>query len=233
MTTCSRVQAQAAFVLHTRPYLETSAIVELLTLEHGRVAAVAKGMRRPSSRLKGVLQPFVSLQVDWRGKQELKTLGSAEPVGVSGLLSGPVLMCGLYVNELIQRLLAPLDPHPKLYVYYQYVINALRAAEDIEGALRTFEHQLLKEIGYGFDLRTVTSSQLYLFEPSENQFRVVVNPAKPLWGRCFHGDDLLAIEQDCYDTAAQLQAAKRLMRLALDQQLGERPLQSRLLFKRS
>ncbi|HSM12246.1 MAG TPA: recombination protein O N-terminal domain-containing protein, partial [Lysobacter sp.] len=40
-----RLQAQPAFVLHTRPWRETSMLVEVLSLENGRVGLIARGIR--------------------------------------------------------------------------------------------------------------------------------------------------------------------------------------------
>lgn len=227
-----KVDAQAAYVLHSRPYLETSALVDFFTLEQGRISAVVKGMRRPGSKLRGVLQPFVPLQIMLRGRQQLKTLTQAESVGMNGIMQGSALMCGMYVNEMMQRLLSPFDPHPHLYIYYQYVLNELIAGQDIEGALRTFEHRLLAETGYGLTMESVSEQGLYLFEVAHWQFRKVTRIADADRSRCFHGKDLLAIEQDCYDTPETRQSAKRLMRLAIDHLLAGRPLNSRSLFQK-
>jgi len=138
-----RVEASAGYVLHSRPYRETSLLVDFLTLEQGRISAVARGARRPRARLRSTLQPFQTLQLGWQGRQELKTLGTVEAVEISPPLSGRALLCGLYVNELLQRLLQPGEPCPRLFLYYRYVLNELLEGRDLEGALRTFERQLL------------------------------------------------------------------------------------------
>jgi len=223
---------QAAYVLHSRPYLETSGIVDLFTLEQGKVSVVAKGLRRPTSKLRGVMQPFVPLHVNWRGKQSLKSLLVAEAIGLNGIIQGNALLCGLYINELLQRLLVPYEPVPRLYVYYQYVINALVSGNDVEGALRTFEHKLLSEIGYALPTDTVLTHQLYYFDLSTWSFRAVIQLNDVMRPLSFSGQQLLDIADDCYETADQRNAAKRLMRLAIDHLTADRPLQSRRLFKR-
>lgn len=226
-----RVDTQAAYILHLRPYLETSAIVDFFTLDNGRISAVVKGIRRPRSKLKGVLQPFVPLQISWQGKQELKTLLHAEAVGLNGILKGNALMCGLYINELMQRQLSPFDPHPRLYVYYQYVLNELLSGEDIQGALRTFERRLLSETGFGLPLADIYPKSVYVFNMEQWCFERVNRVPDSRRRFAFRGEDLLAIAADCYDTPAQQQAAKRLMRLAIDHLLADRPLRSRALFQ--
>lgn len=92
---------QRAFVLHGRPYSETSLMLDLFTEGEGRMRVLAKGARGRRSNLKGCLQPFTPLLVRWSGRGEVKTLRSAEPVSLALPLSGSMLYSGLYVNELL------------------------------------------------------------------------------------------------------------------------------------
>ncbi|MFW1678431.1 DNA repair protein RecO [Pontibacter sp. JAM-7] len=227
----ARIEQQAAYVLHSRPYRDTSLLVDFFTLEQGRVSAVVQGARRPGSRFRSILQPFVPVQISWRGRQELKTLQQAEAVGVTLLLNGNSLLCGLYVNELLQRLLLPFDAHPRLYVYYQYVLNELLSAVDIEGGLRTFEHRLLNELGCLPDLTQLQREQLYLFQPGQGLV-VTIAPTELERPCCFWGGQLQQIANDDYSDPQVRRAAKRLMRLAIDHQLGGAPLRSRGLFQK-
>lgn len=52
------VDLENAFIMHARPYQETSQILEVLGAEHGRVGLVARGSRRPLNRWRSILQPF-------------------------------------------------------------------------------------------------------------------------------------------------------------------------------
>lgn len=225
-----QVDAQAAYVLHSRPYRETSLLVDLFTLEQGKVSAVVKGARSPRSRMRAMIQPFTPLQVSWRGRHELKTITQAEAVAAPLFLKGDSLICGLYVNELLERLLQPSDSHPQLYVYYQYVLNELRDAVDIELALRTFEQQLLKQLGFQFDVQNCQADIIYRFDPAQG-FIVVSQLSEKIKSSCFTGEQLLGIVGEQYQHPRIRRAAKRLMRLALEQQLGNRPLRSRELLQ--
>ncbi|SEQ62889.1 DNA replication and repair protein RecO [Amphritea atlantica] len=225
-----QVEAQAAYVLHTRPYRETSLLVDLFTLEQGRVSAVVKGGRSPRSRMRAMMQPFTPLQVSWRGRHELKTLIQAEAVASPMFLKGSALICGLYVNELLERLLQPSDPHPRLYVYYQYVLNELLAASDIELALRTFEQQLLQQLGYQFDVQQCQPQGIYRYDGTQG-FIPVTQITDALKAVCFSGEQLQGIVAEQYHLPEIRRAAKRLMRLALEAQLGSRPLRSRELLQ--
>lgn len=221
-----RVDASAGYVLHSRPYRETSLLVDLLTLEQGLISAVAKGARRPRARLRSSLQPFQSLQLGWQGRHELKTLGQVETVEVTPPLAGRSLLCGLYVNELLQRLLQPGEPCPRLFLYYRYVLNELQSGEDIEGALRTFERQLLEELGFSLDLSIKDPALSYTYHSQQG-----LVPSHS--GSAYPGAHLRAMAEDDYSDSSVRRSAKLLMREALGELLGDRPLNSRLLFSKA
>ena len=93
--------SQPAYVLHSRAYRETSALVDFLTPQ-GRLRAVLRSARGKAGTL---ARPFVALDVEFRGKGELKNVGRLESVGNSAWLNGEALFSGLYLNELLIRLL--------------------------------------------------------------------------------------------------------------------------------
>jgi DNA repair protein RecO (recombination protein O) len=145
----ARVEHQPGFVLHTYPWRETSLIVEALTRDHGRVALVARGAKRGTSQLRGLLSPFSALALGWSGRGEVKALIRAEWTGGLVPLRGDALLAGFYLNELIVRLLARGDAHPALFGAYARALRALAGDEArLDLALREFEFQLLREIGY-------------------------------------------------------------------------------------
>ncbi|MCB1827507.1 MAG: DNA repair protein RecO, partial [Coxiellaceae bacterium] len=113
-----RVLCQHARVLHARSFRETSLLVDFFTQEHGRVCAVARGARTQRSKFRGLLQPFIPVTISWSGRSDLVTLSDAEPCGMPLSFSGTALLSGLYINELLVRLLARHDPHPELFMYY-------------------------------------------------------------------------------------------------------------------
>ena len=148
-----RVDSEPAFVLHTRPYRETSQLVDLFSRHYGRLRVVARGFRRPKNGSR-ILAPFTPLLVGWSGKSELKTLVSAEHSGRSLMLSGERLYSGFYLNELLIRLLVEHDPQQYLFDHYLNIMTSLADGEPIEPALRLFERNLLDEAGYGLMIDT-------------------------------------------------------------------------------
>lgn len=137
-------------MLHATPWRETSLVVQAFSREHGSVAMVAKGAKRPYSVLRPVLSAFQPLSLSWTGANEVKTLTRAEVAGVRPL-AGSALMSAWYMNELLLRLLPREDAHPVLYDAYDMALAQLAAGTRAAGALRRFEWTLLRETGYGVD----------------------------------------------------------------------------------
>ena len=153
----SRVVLQPAYVLHSRAYRDTSALLEAFTPEYGRVGLIARGIRGATSKLRSVVQPFSPMLVSWSGKGELFTLTTAESQGRAILLKTDALTCGLYVNELVMRLTHRYEPHIELFSVYDTTLRQLadlRHDESIrlQQILRQFEVQLLNCLGYGLVL---------------------------------------------------------------------------------
>jgi len=225
-----RVGHQPGFVLHSYPYKETSLILEVFTRDHGRVALVAKGAKRPHSRLRGVLQTFQPLALGWSGKSEMRTLTAAEWVGGMPPLERSALLCGFYLNELLVKLLARDDPHPGLFDRYVATLNQLAHDEPAPIVLRQFERALLKETGVAGDFSLCTVTR----QPVEPGRQYVVDPergARPAlpsdtWPRVA-GKTLLDMEREDYADAATQSQSKFLMRFLLAHHLGGAPLNTR------
>jgi len=146
-----RVVDAAGFVLHASPWRETSLIVQAFTRDHGQVALVAKGAKRPASALRPALSAFQRLTLSWSGKGEVKTMTHAECSGIRAL-RGRGFLSAWYMNELLLQLLPREDPHPALFDAYDHALTELSQTHNAAGALRRFEWALLQETGYGTDL---------------------------------------------------------------------------------
>lgn len=223
-----------AFVLHRRPYRETSLLVELLTADHGRVGVVARGGRRGRKGAGSGLEPYRPLRVAWRGKGELKTLAGVEPAGAPPRLAGETLYLGFYLNELLLRTTARFDPHPRLAAGYEATLQRLSAGL-AERALRAFEAHLLDELGVGPDWTacagcgaTVSAEQSYAFQAEMGLLCPACAPGRTP----FSGAGALALRQPPEDIPeSALRPARDLARAALAPHLGDRPLESRQLLR--
>lgn len=223
---------EAAFVLHSYPYRETSIIVEAFTSARGRIALIARGARRPRSELRGVLQAFQPLVLSWSGSGELKTLARAEWRGGLPLVAGSALLCGFYLNELLLKLLPREDPHPRLFDEYEAALRQLATGAEQAPVLRGFEVRLLAEMGYAMPLtheadtgRPIDPGARYYYAFDRGPRTTAAEP-----GRRYpevRGATLLALAQHDFSEPDAAAEAKRLMREVLDYYLERRTIVSR------
>jgi len=231
----SRQDAQPAFVLHTRPYRETSMLVDAYTREHGKLALIARGARRPKSALRGMLLPFQPLLLSWSGRHELRTLIRSEWRGPYSPLKGPALICGFYLNELLLKLLQRDDPHEQLFADYEDALAALAREDDYAPVLRRFEMCLLRELGYA----VILDREVEHGEPVARERRYVYvverGPVAAAGARAngveLSGQTLLDMQSGNFGSAATQQQSKLLMRTLINHCLGDQVLHTRQLLR--
>ncbi|MCO1334920.1 DNA repair protein RecO [Microbulbifer sp. OS29] len=237
---------QPAYILHSRPYRDSSLILELLTPDFGRIGCVARGARRDKQRRQQALQPFTPLLVTLLGAGALKTLGPVENVGVPLWLKGRAVYAGLYANELLVRLLPEGESHYTLFAAYQDLLAALSHLEggtnlELEGPLRRYELQLLQDLGTCPPLDycalsgdRVNSGGTYHLEWERGLVPVHRASEGGQGEMHFSGAELLGMAKAVGEGSWPekiLSPAKRLTRVLLKTVLGEKPLQSRELFQ--
>lgn len=230
-----QVQTQPGYVLHSRPFRDTSLLVDVLTRDYGRVSLIARGQRQARQKNRRPLQPFVPLLLSWQGRSDLKTLTSAENSAAGVFLTGHYLYSGLYANELIMRLLPQGDAHPEIFAIYQHLLTQLATGEELEAVLRNFEFSLLDQLGYGLEFRVEANSgeaiqpgQVYAYAAELGFVALMAGDPRATSG--FLGEDLLAIAEGDYSSPQIRRSAKRLSRQVLALHLGNKPLKSRELF---
>ena len=168
MAAAKRISDEPAYVLHSYDWSESSLILEVFTRHYGRVALVAKGAKKPTSNFRPVLLPLQPLLLSYSqggdGAADIHTLKGAEWVGGHVMPTGDALLSGLYLNELLMRLLARTDPHAALFDIYAGVVRVLASehGEALQVVLRSFELLLLREIGLlpALDVETATLQAL-------------------------------------------------------------------------
>ncbi|MCL1887042.1 MAG: DNA repair protein RecO [Betaproteobacteria bacterium] len=225
-----RIQEQPGFVLHSYVYKESSLIVDIFSRDHGRMALVAKGAKRPHSRLRSVLQTFQPLSLNWSGKSELRNLVSAEWVGGMVPLESSVLLYGFYLNELLLKLTAREDPHPGLFDHYVTALARLANTESAQIVLRQFELAVLKETGVAADLSVdahnggqVEPDEIYVVDPEKGPRPARISDVTPR----VTGKTLLDMTNEDYsDSMTQVQS-KLLMRALLAHHLNGAQIQTR------
>ncbi|MCU7553118.1 DNA repair protein RecO [Alteromonas sp. ASW11-19] len=223
-----------AFVLHRRPYRETSYLIDFFTLEQGKVSAVAKGVRNSKGDKKSLLQPFQQIRVQFSGKSELKNLNQTEAFQPALPLTAQALFCGMYVNEVMNRVMPVGLASETLYEAYTEALGNLLTSPDIELSLRQFELALLEDMGQLGSFTEVGDSGAPVRENAGYGWLSEVGIAEA--ARCpgmpaIPGYALLALAQGEWTPAAK-KAAKLINREALKPLLGSKPLKSRELFIR-
>ena len=227
-------------------------MVELFSQQFGRIAAVAKGARRPHSAMRGMLQSFQMLSGAWSGKNDLKTLHSLDWHAGLTLVKGEALMCGFYMNELLLRLLPREDAHEDLFAYYDSTLKTLANEQDafnqdhdksgfnnknslnsknLAITLRRFELKLLQEMGYAVPLLTdendieISAGKNYRYEAEYGACELGVTKN----GVQLSGLTLLNMANDDYTDSQTQNQSKQLMRYLLSHYLGDKPLHTRQL----
>ena len=230
MSNPRRVQQQPAYILHRRPFRDSSQIIDVVTRDYGLVAAVARGSRGSKSRLAGLLRPFMPLRVSWVAKSDLGTLTGAEANGPPLGLKGDALLSAYYLNELLLYFLHRHDPQPEIFELYSQTIPTLCGNADIAPCLRNFELELLSLLGYAVNLGHVAGSNDDIDPAGNYEYRIDQGPvpvARSEGPLVFQGSTLLAIAAREFDNADVLRSATRLLRAAISHHLGGKELQSR------
>ena len=231
-----KVDRHPCYLLHQRPYRETSSILEILSMEYGRFSLVAKGIKRKKSKYAGLLRLYQRLQLGWQGKGELKNLIFAEQDGLNISLGGNSLIAAFYLNELVIKLLHRHESHVELFTAYDRAVNDLHTGNSgIQAILRIFEKKLLESIGYGL-----------IFDHDINE-NVPIDDNKIYYYRAGNGPQLKKPENSDYIKVSgktlkeldkeniyespNLIEAKQLMRYIISKYLNGSPMLSRNIYQ--
>lgn len=230
-----RIELQPAYVLHSRPFRDTSLLVDFFTRDYGRVTLIAKGARNPKQNQRHSLQAFAPLSISWQGKSELKTLIGNESLGNSFALEGRFLYSAFYANELLSYLLAQGDSVMEVYDLYSDLLFSLQKKTDLEITLRNFEFSLLNLMGYGIDFeyeasegRPILAEERYGFISEAGFFPEEQCTDKML--AIYPGMHLLSISKGQYTDPVARQLAKKITRIAFATLLQGKKIKSRELF---
>ena len=232
-----QVNAEPAYILHKRPYRETSQILEIFSRNHGRLSLMSRGSRSPRSRTSGILQPFRPLLLSWYGRSEMPSLRDVDVADARPpVLGGKALMSAMYLNEMLMLLLHRHDVYEALFADYHETLYALRQTSALEVVLRNFEKHMLEKIGFGMNLDHDADSgepvmadryYAYYFEHGPVQCQPGSHRQNPV----ISGSSLLAFNAGELESPRSIAEIKKLMRYVINNHLGSRKLKSRELFR--
>ena len=221
----TRVTDQPGIIVHTRPYRESSVLLSVLTLNHGLITLVGRGVR--GGRRGRALQPFTELRLGWSGRSSLGTLAGFE-VENQHWFQGNALASAFYLTELITRLLDEREPHPRLFAGLRWALEEMGQGPAF--VLRSFEKLLLEELGYGLDFerdidgQPLQAGKFYRLVPDQG-FSLQRRPDES----GVDGDLLIRMGNEEFSDAGVRRAARRVFADSLATHLGPRPLLSRQL----
>jgi DNA repair protein RecO (recombination protein O) len=228
-----RYDAEPAFVLHVRPWRETSALVEVLSARHGRIGLLARGVHGPKKQpLRAALQPLQFIRLDAVQRGELAQLRMAEALDVAPRLAGEAMLAAFYVNELVLRLAPRHDPQPDLFAAYARLRARLGADEALAWTLRRFERDLLDALGLGFDLlhdgdgAALDPAARYRLDPEHGPRRLYSDRGHDERSSAATGRALLALAANRQPDPDDLAGLRRALRPVLAHHLGGRGLKS-------
>ncbi|MFO7306494.1 MAG: DNA repair protein RecO [Gammaproteobacteria bacterium] len=229
-----RTHLESAYVLHHRPYRDTSRILELFTRGHGRISLFARGARggrRSATSWASMLQPFNRLLVSWSARGDAGQLTGVEFDGPIRVMPPARLVSGFYLNELLLKLFARHDPHADVFDLYATTIEALKESANPLPHLRLFEKRLLEMLGYGLALERDCKSGAPIEADATYHYRVEQGAMRTLdvaeGTMIFAGSTLLAIAREDFEDAFICAEARRLFRAALDRVLEGEDLRTR------
>lgn len=228
-----RVENEPAFILHARPWRETSLLVEALAQRHGRIGLLARGVQGPKRHaLRAALQPLQYVRLDFLQRGELGRLVAAEALDAAPRLGGDAMLAAFYVNELVLRLAPRQDPHSELFAGYARVRARLGAGESLAWTLRRFERDLLQALGVGFDLRhdadgaPIDPAARYRIDPEQGPLRLLSDRGHGERSAAATGRALLALADDAAPPGEDLAGLRHALRAVLTHHLGARGLKS-------
>lgn len=228
-----RFSAEPAFVLHTRPWRESSLLVEVLSAEHGRLGLVARGVHGPKRHLlRAALQPLQFIRLDAVQRGELATLSAAEALDAAPRLTGDAMLAGFYLNELTMRLAPRGDPQPELFEAYGTTRRRLGSTDSVAWTLRRYERDLLDALGFAFDWSMdsdgvpIDPAARYRLDPESGPRRLMLDRGHGDRRSAATGRALLALAADALPVDDDLASLRRPMREVLAFHLGPRGLKS-------
>lgn len=225
------LDGEPGFILHTRPYKEHSLLVELFTLNYGRLSAVARLSNKVASRSAGIYQPFIPLKLTLRQSAgSLWTLTDAFMQRCAYKIEVPILFCAIYINELIYHLVKTHESMPKLFAIYLKSLEELELNKDTSLTLRAFETTLLENLGYGIDYFSSDHGEIqedlcYHFDLNSG---FLLSSAAEDYS--YSGRDLISIRHNDMSAKSTRNVLKKLNKCVIDSLLEGRKLKSRELY---
>jgi DNA repair protein RecO (recombination protein O) len=200
----------------------------MLTPEHGLISCLGYNSKKKNASVDLLFTPLL---ISWSGRGELYTLTQAESTAVKRMTSPKLAITGMYLNELILKLVPKSSPSNEIFDLYENVIGLLVQGDCQEKVLRLFELELLDLVGHGLSLDKEVDHVTPILEEGFYRYDVGLGPARiqhenNAWN-VIKGATLIGLQAPMSMDMAYLSEAKQLMRGIINFHLDSRPLHSR------
>jgi len=145
-----RVYRTQAIILKRGDFFEADRLLTLYTLERGKMRAIAKGIRRPTSRKGGHLELFTHSQLLLARGRNLDIITQAQTIEPFLPLREDLLRTSYacYVDELLDQITEENVPNPRLFYLLRDTLARLGESRDLALTARFYEMRLLGLTGY-------------------------------------------------------------------------------------
>lgn len=223
----------SAYVIYVAHFQESSALVKLISCQHGVISAIARGVysaTKKSTHARSSLQLGNLIECQWGGKASLKTLYQMELVSRPYIEDSKTYLCLSYVHELMLHFLQESISAERVYLAYSRCLQLMAIGKN-EIALRHFELDLLEELGYSMDFNwDVEKEQMIDLDKNYNVYPghgVVENYSE----LAIKGCDLSALQNRAFESTPILLLAKKVNRLILSFYLEGKVIKSREMYQ--
>ena len=172
-------------VIRTKPYGESHKLVTLFTREAGKMTCMARGAKKPVSRLAAVTQPFTHGSFSIYKGRGMGTIQQGDPLESLRHIREDIMSTAYasYITELIDRLTEQDDPQPAIYDMLFQGLHAIEEGYDPEAITLFVEWKMLPYAGL-----TPTLHQCANCGATEGEFAFSFQELGFLCHRCFHID---------------------------------------------
>ena len=155
-------------VLKQTPIGEADRVLSIFTRDLGKVRVVARGVRKPRSKLAGHLEPLSHVAISVSRGRSLDPIKEAETVRSFRRVRENLQLVSeaVYLAELVESFSAENQSSPVVYRLLLDALDWLETNGDSRGLMRYFEVRLLGESGFGPELHSCVECRATL-EPGD------------------------------------------------------------------
>ncbi len=160
-----------AIVLRQTPLGEADRILTLFTIDNGKLRAIAKGVRRPGSRLGGHVELLNRVDVSLGRGRQLDIVSEAQTLQIYTRLRANLerLSMAIYLAEMIDLFSPERSASYTVYSLFADTLDKLQHTHNADLLVRYFEMRLLELSGYGPEFQSCVECRGQL-QPQDHRF---------------------------------------------------------------